>query len=37
MQAGRVVEDSPAAGFLRGPSHPYAASLLASVPTLAEP
>jgi len=35
MNAGRLVEDSVAADFLRGPQHPYSASLLAAVPTLA--
>jgi oligopeptide transport system ATP-binding protein len=35
MQAGRFVEESAAADFFAGPRHPYSASLLAAVPTLA--
>jgi len=36
MNAGRLVETAAAADFLRGPRHPYSASLLAAVPTLAD-
>jgi oligopeptide/dipeptide ABC transporter ATP-binding protein len=32
MYAGRVVEDSPAADFFRGPRHPYSRALLDSLP-----
>jgi oligopeptide transport system ATP-binding protein len=35
MNAGRLVEVSAANDFLGGPRHPYSASLLAAVPTLA--
>jgi oligopeptide transport system ATP-binding protein len=36
MNAGRIVEAAAAAEFLAGPRHPYSASLLAAVPTLAD-
>jgi len=35
MRAGRILETATAADFLAGPAHPYSASLLAAVPTLA--
>jgi ABC-type glutathione transport system ATPase component len=35
MKDGRLLETAPAASFLAGPKHPYSASLLAAVPTLA--
>jgi ABC-type dipeptide/oligopeptide/nickel transport system ATPase component len=35
MKEGRLLEMSTAAEFLQGPRHPYSASLLAAVPTLA--
>jgi peptide/nickel transport system ATP-binding protein len=35
MYAGRVIEDAPTADLLRGPAHPYARGLVASIPRLA--
>jgi peptide/nickel transport system ATP-binding protein len=35
MYAGEVVEDAPTSAVLRRPSHPYARSLIASIPRLA--
>ncbi|MGE0119870.1 MAG: dipeptide ABC transporter ATP-binding protein [Dongiaceae bacterium] len=35
MYAGQVIEDAPTADLLRGPAHPYARGLVASIPRLA--
>ena len=37
MYAGRIVEEAPAAALFEGPAHPYAAGLLAALPSMVGP
>ena len=37
MYAGRIVEEGPASGLLRGSTHPYTQALAAAYPTIGDP